>query len=211
MFASGRIIAFGGSRSLPASAASLVGQVVALVLAAGGCVAVGCAVGADALVVAEFWARGGSPGRLALFAVGGPLGRRFPCGFWGGSAVEAVVRSFRLGASVRWWAGGGPSVGLRARLFRRSQACVRLAASRPRGGFVGFVVGGWSASRGTWGSVRSALLLGLPVVVFPVGGRRPASLVSSFPRSFRGVGRGSWVPAARSGVWARGFRWVPAG
>jgi hypothetical protein len=51
---------------------------------------------------------------------------------------------------------------------------------------------------GSWAAAALAVGLGVPVVVFGVS---PADLPSSW---------GSWVPAAASGVWASGFRLVPA-
>lgn len=198
------VVAFCGSRVVPGSAAPLVGAVVRSVLASGRGVAVGCASGGDALVVRAVLAAGVSPSRLRLFAVGGSCGS----GFWRGSALPAVRAAASWGAVVRWWAGGGASVPLRSRLAARSRACFRAALGSPAPGVVAFVVGGFSASAGSWSSVRFALRScpSVPVVVFPVG-----CSVSCFPRSFAGVGAGSWVPAASSGVWASGFRWVPAG
>jgi hypothetical protein len=79
---------------------------------------------------------------------------------------------------------------------------VRFLADCGQGsGLVAFVCGGWSSSPGTWGTVREALLSGLPVVAFPVCG----CSVSAFPSSFVGVGPVRWVPAGR-GVWASGLR-----
>lgn len=210
----GSFVGFGGSRGLPsvASPGGLVSQVVASVVSSGRGVAVGCASGADAAVLSARLALGFPAGvscpSLAVFAVGGPSGR----GFWRCSALPVVRQAAALVGSrghgvaspvaVSWWAGGGPSVPLRARLRRRSVALVQaVAASGSGAAFVAFVSGGFQASRGSWGSVRSALSLGLPVVVFPVGCR-----ASCFPRSFRSVGSVRWVPAAQSGVWARGFR-----
>lgn len=205
-FLAGRssVVAFCGSRGVPGSAAPLVGAVVSSVLGSGRRVAVGCARGADALVVRAVLAAGVSAARLSVFAVGGSCGS----GFWAGSAVPAVVAASRAGALVSWWAGGAASVPLRARLAARSRACFRAALGSSRPGVVAFVSGGFSASPGSWSSVRFALRScpSVPVVVFPVG-----CSVSCFPRSFAGVGRGSWVPAASSGVWASGFRWVPSG
>lgn len=103
---------------------------------------------------------------------------------------------------VSWWAGGGPSVPLPARLRGRSSALVSaVAASGPGRGLVAFVSGGPARSPGSWRSLRLAWAAGLAVVVFPC-----ACSPSCFP-----VVLGSrWVPAG-SGVWASGWRLVPAG
>lgn len=198
------LVGFFGSRRLPAGASGLVRQVVSSVVRSGRGAAVGCASGGDAAALSALVSGGVvRVPSLRVLAVGGPSGR----GFWRGSALSLVqqVASFPC-TRVSWWAGGGPSVPLRARLRQRSRAFVQaVAASGPGAGLVGFVGGGWQASPGSWGSVQFALSLGLPVVLFPVG-----CSVSCFPRSFRGVGQVRWVPAG-SGVWARGFRAVSQG
>lgn len=221
------VVSFGGSRSLPAGAVGFVGRVVRSVLASRPVgVSVGCACGADAAVVSAVVAAGAAS-RLSVFAVFGPGG----AGSWGGSAVSSVLAARAAGASVSFWAGGVPpvsvsgaasGVGLRSRLAARSLACLSFAASGgPGGGAVFFVVGGWRASPGSWASVREALWLGLPVVVFPlreVSGGDVALGSSAFGPGFPGLPSlarwvpGRWVRAARgSGLWSLGFRWVPGG
>jgi len=187
---------------LPASAGSLVSAVVGSVAAAGRGVAVGCASGGDAAVLSALCS-----GRVfvpfavfAAFGVGGVGAGRF-------SAVPLVARAASLsscaGGSVRWvrfWAGGGPSVPLVARLRARSAALVSfVASSGPGAGVVAFLSS--PLSRGSVRSLRLAVRAGLPVVAFPVG--FPARLLPRF-------GSGRWVVAGR-GVWARGWRWVPGG
>lgn len=218
------VVGFCGPRFGPAAAAEEeVAAVVGSVLASGRAVAAGCAAGVDALVVSAAVAAGGGP-RLFVFAAFGPSGLgALP----GSSSLAGVSASVRAGASVSWWAGGAPGpVGsgrrvppVVGRLVGRSLAFVRFcAASGPGSGLVGFVSsaperpfapaasGGWpSCGSGSWGSLGAAALLGLPVVVFPVGwvGFAGASSLPLLP------GRaGSWVPAASSGVWAAGFRWM---
>lgn len=224
------VVGFFGSRGLPSvgAAGGLVSRVVGAVVSSGRSVAVGCASGGDAAALSARLALPFPPSRsrsaLSVFAVGGPGG----AGFWRCSAVSVVSRAAALAVSpgfglsapvsVRWWAGGAAGVRLGARLAARSAALVRAVAAGGSGsGLVGFVSGGWSASPGSWRSVGLALAAGLPVVVFPVG-----CSVSCFPASFapcrawpspRGVGPRlpvSWVPAAASGVWARGWRAVVA-
>jgi len=186
---------------LGVGASGLVSSVVRAVLVGGRGVSVGCAVGADALVLrVAAWV---CPSRVRVFAVGERSGR----GFWRGSALGLVRWAAGRGVSVSWAAGGPVSGRLPGRLLLRSLRCVGWAArSGPGCGLVAFVVGGWRASPGSWRSVRAAVRLGVPVVVFPVG-----CSVSCFPRWFRrGVPSGSWVVAG-SGVWSSGFRFVPGG
>ena len=205
------MVGFCGSRSLPASASSLVRSVVASVAASGAGLASGCAAGADALAISAALSLGLAP-RLSVFAAFGPGG----VGAAGSSSAPAVVaRAAAAGASVSWWAGGPASVPLRARLARRSLAFVQaLAASPSPSGLVAFVSappprrsfgpGPFpSCGSGSWSSVAAAALLGLSVVVFPVGWS-PASGLPALPS-----GPGSWVPAG-PGPWASGFRWQPA-
>lgn len=218
------VVVLGGSRSFPGGALALVGRVVRSLLARGVGLSVGCSVGVDAAVVSAAVAAGAAS-RLSLFAVFGPGG----AGSWSGSAVSVVSSAVASGASVSWWAGGRPpvsasgsssSVGLRGRLVARSLAAVSCAASSGRGcGAVFFVSGGWRSSPGSWGSVRSSVLLGVPVVVFPVrelpggdvalGGPAFGPGFWRLPGLSRSCGAGRWVPAARSGLWSLGFRWVP--
>jgi len=89
-------------------------------------------------------------------------------------------------------------------------ALVRFVAGSGSGaGLVAFVSS--PGSRGSFLSVRAAVRAGLPVVVFPVG--FAAARLPVLP------GGGRWVPVASlrqaqgrlSGVWASGWRWVPAG
>ena len=128
------------------------------------------------------------------------------------SGADALVRSSCPSAQVfavasgRW--GSGPGA-----FAARSSALVRaVAASGSGAGFVGFVAGpcpagvvparSWrsgSSVSGSWSSLALAAGLGVPVVVFPVGW-------AWRPPAWSG---GRWVSAGR-GVWASGWRWVPA-
>ena len=220
------MVGFCGSRDLPVSAAdsALVSGVVGSVLSGGRGVAVGCAVGADALVVSSVLALGASS-RLCVFAAFGPFSLSWPAACFSApgasssvSSVSGVTEALVAGASVSWWAGGGPSVPLAARLASRSSALVSAVAASGAGrGFVGFVSSPCPAGlgpspspsacfsgsgSGSWGSLALAVGLELPVVVFPVppsGYGRSPDLPAFWP--------GSWVPL--SGVWAGGFRFVP--
>jgi hypothetical protein len=218
------MVGFCGSRDLPVSAAdsALVAGVVGSVLAAlpHRDVAVGCAVGGDALLVSAALAAGASS-RLRLFAAFGPVSPPWPAArvFAPGasssvSSVSGVAGALAAGASVSWWAGGGPEVPLAGRLASRSAVLVSAVAASGAGrGFVGFVsspcpvgLGPSSSSSacfsgtgsGSWASLALASGLGLPVVVFPVG--LPALALPAWA--------GSWVPVA--GAWSGGFRFVPA-
>ncbi len=150
------LVCFGGSRSLSPSFAPLVSAVVSSVLASSA-VSVGCAAGADALVVGA--ALAAAPRSLRVFCVGDPSGS----GFWSGSAPLALLRSAAAaGASVSWAAGGGAAVPFRARLLRRSLAALAGASS-----FVVFL-----SSPSSPGSLRvaaAAAARGLPVFAFPCG------------------------------------------
>jgi hypothetical protein len=212
------VVGFAGPRSLSsASAGPLVSALVGSVLASGRAVAAGCAAGVDSLAVASAVTGGAGVGRLAprlfVFALFGPLG----LGAVASSSVSEVQAALCQGARVAWFAGGrsGP---VSARLVGRSLAFVRfLAASPPRSGLVAVVSGppprafaparpaGWpSCGSGSWGSVGAAALLGVPVVVFPVGWPGFAG-ASSLPALPGRVGR--WLPVGGSGPWAAGWRW----
>ena len=228
------MVGFCGSRTLAASAtdSALVSRVVGSVLAAlpHRDLAVGCAVGGDALVVSSVLAAGASS-RLCVFATFGPVSPPWPASrvFAPGasssvSSVSGVASALAAGASVSWWAGGGPAVPLAGRLASRSAALVSaIAASGAGRGFVGFVTSPCPAGlgpspspsvcfsgsgSGSWASLALASGLGLPVVVFPVGALASAGPVGALPASW-----GSWTPLASSGsgsAWSGGFRLVPA-
>ncbi len=212
------LIGFSGSRSLPASASPLVAGVVRSVLRSGRGVAVGCCLGTDRLALSAALGVPGAAPRLSVFAAFGPVPPPWPAPrvsapgssrsvSWP-SGVDAACRA---GASVSWWAGGGPAVPLAGRLASRSAALVSaVAASGVGRGFVGFVSSpcpsslGPSSSpsdcfsgsgSGSWGSLALAVGLGLPVVVFPLAG-------SALPSSW-----GSWVylSGPSGSAWAGGW------
>lgn len=214
------VVGFCGPRVAPVAAGPLVGALVASVLRGGRSVAAGCAAGVDALAVAAA-VGAGAGSALFVFAAFGPSGLgALP----GSSALAAVSASVGAGARVAWWAGGGPGpvgsgVGVPPavrRLSARSLAFVRFcAAGGPGSGLVGVVAGppprafgpgAWPAcGSGSWGSLGAAALLGLPVVVFPVGWVGFAG-VPSLP-ALPGPG-GAWAPVGGASVWSSGFRWV---
>ena len=185
---SSSLVAFGGSRSLPASAGGLVASVVGACLRAGCSVSVGCAVGADQLVLSAALAAPGGASRLSVFAVGAASG----AGFWSGSALPAVRSAAAAGARVVWLAGGALSLPLRARLALRSRAGL-VGAS----GFVLFLAS--PSSPGSLSVAVAAVAAGLPVFAFAVG-------FVGAPLAPRGC-PGSWVPSSLAGFAC--WRWVP--
>jgi hypothetical protein len=197
------VVGFCGSRYLSPSFRPLVSGVVSSVLVGGCSVAVGCASGADEFVLSSV-VSSGAASRLSVFSAFGPGG----VGAVRVSAVSSVLSALSAGASVQWWAGGGPRVPVRARLVRRSAAFVSFLASSPgsspsaslRTSLVGFVSSPVVAGSGAWGEVGLAVRCGVPVVVFPCG--FPASALPS-------LGQGRWVSAG-GGVWSGGWRWVPS-
>ncbi len=215
------LVMLAGSRDLAPGAANIA-AVVSELVADGAHLVTGCATGADAQVIRAALAQG-APGAMALsvLAAHGPVAPSAPAshysapGSWSGSAVAAVAAAQRAGASVSWWAGGGPDVDLRARLARRSLAAVRLVASSSVGsGLVAwpsrlpsypFRAGAWpSCGSGTWASVAAAVRMGVPVVVFRVGELVTVPL-SSWPAPAAG---GSWSPLT-AGVLAGAAVWSP--
>jgi TRAP-type C4-dicarboxylate transport system permease small subunit len=107
--------------------------------------------------------------------------------------VDVVLAAAGAGVPVTWWAGGGPSVPLRARLSRRTRAVVAEASA---GCMVFF---GSPVSRGSLLAAQVAVERELPVVAFPLG----------FPAvALPALRAGAWVPVGGAGVWARAWRWV---
>ena len=211
------VVGFSGSRRLPSDfcSAKIAGQarlfsaVVGSLLRAGRGVGVGCASGADALVIAATVAAGGASS-LSVFAAFGPEGQ----GAGRSSALLPVWLAQRAGASVSWFAGGeSPPL-----LARRSQALVAAVSVSGLGcGFVGFPTrpcpagpaehaeagvipsAAWqSCGSGTWATLLLAAGKGVPVVVFSVGWRWQPP-----------VWPGQWEPAGQAWPWSAGWRWVP--
>jgi hypothetical protein len=183
MFRNG-VVAVAGSRSLPDAGAAVVAE-AARVLAGSGCsLAVGCCRGADAAAFSAV-----PVSRARVLCAFGPAGE----GAGPASAVLSVLAFAVAGGAVAWWAGGGPSVPLVARLARRTRAVVSSASS----GLLLFPSS--PESRGSWLAADLAVARGLPVVAVPLG--FSASLLPSL-----GVGR--WVRANASGVFGNAWRWV---
>lgn len=185
MFSSG-VVAVSGSRSLSAGQAAQVREVVRGLAASGCRFVVGCATGADETALACM-----PPSVCHVFAAFGPGG----AGACRWSAVESVSHICEAGGSVSWWAGGGPSVPLHARLAART-AAVAAAGST---GLVAFFAS--PSSRGTALACRLASARGVPVVAFPLG-FTGAALPS--------LGAGCWLPCNGAGVWASAYVWAVA-
>jgi hypothetical protein len=198
------VVGFCGSRALPSAAQPLVSAAVGAALNSGAPVSTGCATGADQFVLSALLSFGCSLRRVAVFCAFGSNG----AGSAASSAVGEVFAVARRGASIHWWAGGGPRVPLRGRLAARSLAHVRFLASSG-GCLVGFVSslparpfgsGPFPAcGSGSWSSLAAAVLAGVPVFVVPAG-LAPSALPA--------------LPSPLGGRWAPGplgsFRWQPA-
>lgn len=181
------VVAVCGGRSLGPAFAPLVSRVCQSLVASGRSLAVGCAVGADALVLGA-----GLPvSAVQCFAAFGPSGLG-SCQF---SAVSAVQGFAASGGRVSWFAGGRGLRSVSAALVGRT-GCVVSAASA---GLVCFFAS--PGSRGSFLACQLAAGRGLSVVAFPCG----------FPPSALPLlGPGSWVPCGGRGVFSSGFRWVPS-
>ena len=195
------VVAVAGSRHLAGDGVLLVIPCVLDLVGRGYTVSVGCAVGTDEAAMSA--ASGYRPSRCLAFAAFGPpspswvapQGRYSAPGSCAVSAVSGVASHARAGGPVIWWAGGGPSVPVSARLSRRTGAVVGAATS------AAVLFFGSPLSRGTGLAGRLAVSRGLPVFAFAVG--FPAS---SLPL----LGAGAWQPANGSGSWAGAWQWVPA-
>ena len=173
------LVSFAGSRSLQPKWYALIKKVVSAVAKAGRGVAVGCARGADELVIRACFAEGRAlrVPHLRIFAAFGPQGK----GAWKHSATKTVTWAARFPQAssaagngrrivVHWWAGGDEHTKLIPRLKGRTRAMVEAVAASGEGrGLIAFVAGGPNKSPGTWGAIRLAHEHDLPVVVFPCG------------------------------------------
>jgi hypothetical protein len=193
------VVAVAGSRRLPPAGQLLINQVCFALAGAGAVVSVGCCVGADECVLNSY-----PVGALRVFAAFGPVSPPWPAPqgrYWAHgssrpvSAVPAVAKALFAGAQVSWWAGGGPSLTLPARLVARTVAVVSAASA----GVVVFFAS--PRSRGSALVVRLAVARGVPVVAFALG---------VAPMRLPVVGAGCWVACSSAGVWAGAQRWQPA-
>lgn len=186
------MIGFTGPRDLGDERSfSLVGEVIDSVKHLG--IAVGCASGLDKMVIDKY--RGDFP--LEVFAAFGPSGEKPVAS----SNVAGVQTAEGLGAIVHYWA-GGKKENSAARLSGRSVRMITAVANTLRKGIVGFPDkptgkeftqrGRWySSGSGTWGTIATAVMLSIPVYVFPCGDfEMPAMPVA-----------GKWVQCDKGGVW----------
>jgi hypothetical protein len=158
------------------------------VLRSGQAIHVGCSVGADQAVIQSVLAAGGHS-FLFVFAAFGRGG----AGAWAGSAVHAVRRAARLGASVSWLAGGSVAVPLVARLIRRSQSALRGCSASVF----------FSPGPGSLAVAGCAVATGQPVFAFfpawPGSGCSPRGQAGQWvPASFLGFPCWAWSPAQQS-------------
>ena len=181
------VVAFAGSRALPAGFAPLVAGVASGVVASGRAVAVGCCVGVDSVVLSSVpsW----SVRCFAAFGVGG-VGA---CSLSAVSLVSALPSRGGLGS---WLAGGSLSVPLPARLSARTRAVVGDAS------VCAVVFFASPSSRGSFLAARAAVARGLPVFAFACG---------FDPELLPSLGDGDWSAFPISdGLFAGGFEWFPA-
>jgi len=193
MFSSYTSVGFCGSRSLPESARPLVSSVVNTVCSGpspGLQLAVGCSVGADALVLSSIPRHMFS--NLTVFAAFG-FGGKGSCSF---SAVSIVHAATREGAHVRWWAGGLPPVPLKQRLALRSVALARYLTQHPPAALFCFLSS--PTSTGSLITCRRAAQSGVTIYAFCVG--FSPTLLPFLNRY------GGWIPVKFAGHTA--FSWV---
>lgn len=189
-----------GSRRANEGTMHKVDRVVASLLKKQRTISVGCASGVDAAAVSSVIRHGGCS-RLSVFAIGNSGGEGFTLS---ASAFEGVQAAAQTGAQVAWCAGGGLNVSMRARLARRSLACVQsLSTDDALIAFVANSPGVWSdsgvwrsCSSGTWSSVLAAILSGVPVFVFPIG---------DIPLPLLPI-QGDWVVNKGTGLWRHFWR-----
>lgn len=179
----GSVVAVAGSRSVPESGGSAVARSCFALAAAGAVVSVGCCVGIDEFVISYYPA-----GALRVSAAFGPDG----AGAGRFSAVHKVSWAKLNGSRVEWWAGGGASVPLPARLSARTAAVVCAANA----GAVVFFTS--PHSRGSLLAAYSATLRSLPVVAFALG---------FDPLQLPALGAGEWVKCKGLGVWSAAWCW----
>lgn len=181
------VVAFAGSRALPAGFAPLVARVACAVVASGSRVAVGCCVGVDSVVLSSVpsWS-------VRCFAAFASCGS----GACSLSAVSLVSALPSRGGSVSWLAGGSLAVPLPARLASRTRVVVGSAS------VCAVVFFASPSSRGSLLAARAAVSRGLPVFAFACG---------FCPSLLPSLGDGDWsVSPIAGGLFSGGFEWFPA-
>jgi len=201
------LVGFAGSRNLQPKWYTLIEKVVSAVAKAGRGIAVGCARGADELVIRACFADSTKlqVPCLRIFAAFGPDGK----GVWKYSATKLVQWVARLAIKyneegkepriiVHWWVGGREGTELIPRLKLRTKRMVEAVVGSGQGrGLIAFVAGGPCRSPGTWGAIRLAHEQGLPIIVFACG---------CSVRDFPSLGEGHWRNAGR-GMWELAWMW----
>ncbi|MGH8646385.1 MAG: hypothetical protein ACREX4_18770 [Gammaproteobacteria bacterium] len=175
-FYSDRVVAVAGSSRLPPGGAELVARVARALEASGCSLVVGGCAGADQAALSAASA-------VRVLCAFGPGG----AGAGPASAVRAVLAAQASGVPVAWWAGGSPSVPLKARLARRTAAVVAEASA----GCVVFPFSPVVTGSGSWLAAspwRAAAGGCLPGVV--------SRLRAATAREY-----GQWGPTG-SGVWS---------
>ena len=178
-------VAIAGSRSLSGTQCQPVVQVAQGLAASGYALVTGCATGADSAAFSAV-----PVASVLVLAAFGACGS----GACSASAVKAVSRFAAAGGSVQWWAGGGSSVPLPARLAARTRAVVAQASAL-------VVFFGSPASRGSLLAARCAVGQGLPVLAVPVG---------FAPTRLPGLGAGGWLAQEDTLCGVSVWRWSSA-
>lgn len=197
------ILAIGGSRRLSPSAAESARLISSALLKSGYRLAVGCATGADAAVMAAAVANWRAS-QLHIHTAFGPITGSVSCygvaGTGSCSATAAVAVAKHAGAKVTAWAGGGPTLAFPQRLSNRTRAVARAA----NGG--GIVLCEGAPGNGSALLIRSLAARGLPVWLFRLDGTlaRPLTLSGhwlSSSGSALGADLPCWhLPAGRGGA-----------
>lgn len=160
------ILAIGGSRRLSPAGTETARLISSALVGSGYGLAVGCATGADAAVIASA-AQAGAGSRLRIFTAFGPVtgsASTFAVAGSGSCSASATVAAAgRAGARVTAWAGGGPGLPFPVRLSNRTRAVARAAS------LGGVVICEGPPGNGSGLLIRSLAGRGLPVWLFPVG------------------------------------------
>jgi hypothetical protein len=204
------VVGFTGPRGVEASAAPIINRVVQRMMQVGSAVAVGCATGVDAYVLAA--ALHIDPTRLFVFSVFDAQG--VGGGKW--SNVAGVKRSAEQGAAVNWGVGGTFESNYTVKLVRRSKRLIRfLSEAKAGGSLVGFVTKppqhafardkDWpSCGSGTWATIAACNHRRLQVVVFPVAW--PTFSPDQLP--VLPGGPGEWQMVMGDNLPAGGYMWM---
>lgn len=215
------VVSLSGSRALPLRFLPVVSSVVRGAVTAGFAPAVGCCVGADALVISSALL-GGFTSRLSILAAFGPDGK----GAFSDSALSSVLSALAAGARVSWWSGGSIRVPPMGRLAQRSVALCRFTGGFPHAPFIAFVTAPCPAGlrpassskcfsgsgSGSWASLAYAAGLGRSVFIVWCGSN---VLLPAWPG-------GSWLQSdvpwlrnesagERLSVAYETWSWVPVG